>query len=259
VVRRVCQQLERRLRTKTEQAIRGALNRSTRSNRPRANEIDWDRTIRKNLRHYQREHRTIVPERLVGFGRRRPALHDLFLCIDQSGSMATSVVYSGVFAATLASIRALKTRVVAFDTEVVDLSESMHDPVELLFGVQLGGGTEISRPLAYCERRITRPHRTTLVLISDLFDGDADAMYARFASLVGRGVQVIALLALNDEGKASFDVEAAARLAGMGVPAFACTPDLFPEMMATALSRQDLTAWAGRNGMHPARAKEEGA
>src|SRR5207244_9384467 len=134
---------------KTQAAARGALDRSGRSARPRPAEIDWDRTIRANLRHYQADRRTVIPERLVGHARRRRALAaELIIALDQSGSMATSVVHAGVLASALASLPALSTRVVAFDTAVVDLTDELKDPVDVLFGIQLGGGTDIDRALA---------------------------------------------------------------------------------------------------------------
>ncbi len=145
VVRRVVDDLERRLAESLRQAVRGSLDRSARNRRPRHHEIDWPRTIRANLQNYQPEYRTIIPERRIGYGRQTTILRDIILCLDQSGSMAASVVYAGVFGAVLASLRAVRTRVVAFDTSVVDLSDLLNDPVDLLFGTQLGGGTDISQ------------------------------------------------------------------------------------------------------------------
>ncbi len=172
------------------------------------------------------------------------------LGIDQSGSMAESVVYSSVFGAVLASLRSVQTRMVVFDTEVVDLTDDLDDPVDVLFGVQLGGGTDINRALAYCESVIERPADTVLVLISDLYEGGiAEEMLTRAAALVGSGVTVVALLALSDSGHPSYDVDHAAALAGIGVPAFACTPDLFPDLMAAAIERRDLTQWAAANDL----------
>jgi Mg-chelatase subunit ChlD len=255
VVRKVVEDLQRRLRQRTVQAVTGALNRATRSRRPRIREIDWDRTIRANLRHYDVERRLLVPERLVGHGRRRSALRDIVLCVDQSGSMAASVVYSGVFGAVLASIPAVKTQMVVFDTSVVDLTEDLSDPVDLLFGAQLGGGTDINRALAYCQQMITRPAQTILVLITDLFEGgDADDMLKRAAALVHSGVTVVCLLALSDRGAPSYDPRHAAALAALGIPSFACTPDLFPDLMAAAIHRRDLTAWAGQHDIAAVRA-----
>ena len=250
VVQRIVDDLLRRLAQPLRSAVHGALARSVRNHRPRPREIDWHRTIRANLRHWQPDLHTVVPERLVGFGRKRSSLRDVILCIDQSGSMATSVVYSSVFGAVLASLPALSTRMVVFDTAVVDLTAQLRDPVELLFGAQLGGGTDIHRALVYCEGLVQRPQDTVLVLISDLFEGGNSAqMIQAAARLRQRGVQLIVLLALDDGGRPSHDQRHAELLAAMGAPVFACTPDLFPELMAAALQRQDLVLWANARGV----------
>jgi Mg-chelatase subunit ChlD len=255
VVRRVVEALMRKLASPTRQAVLGSLNRATRSRRPRHSEIDWHRTIRANLRHYQPAHRTIIPETRIGYGRKRSSLRDIILCVDQSGSMASSVVYAGVFGAVLASLPAVQTRMVVFDTAVVDLTDAMRDPVDLLFGVQLGGGTDINRALAYCQGLIHRPQETILVLISDLYEGgNNDEMLRRAAALAGSGVQLIALLALSDDGAPGYSQQNAAALAALGAPAFACSPDLFPDLMAAAISRQDLGRWAAAHDIVTSRA-----
>ena len=254
VVRKVVDDLQKRLAEPVRRAVTGSLSRATRNHRPRLAEIDWHRTIRKNLHHYDPETRTVVPETLVGHGRRRSSLRDVVLCIDQSGSMATSVVYSSVFGAVLASMRAVTTRMVVFDTAVVDLTDELHDPVDLLFGTQLGGGTDINRALAYCQTLVTRPAQTVLVLVTDLYEGgDADEMIRRAAALVASGVRMVCLLALSDSGAPVSDARNAARLAALGVPTFACTPDLFPDLMANALQKRDLGAWAAKAGIAVAR------
>ena len=247
VVRQVVQQLLRRLDSPTRQAVTGALNRSIRNRRPRHQEIDWHRTIRANLRHYQPDWKTIIPETRIGFGRRRSSLRDLILCVDQSGSMATSVVYSSIFGAVLASLPSVSTKMVAFDTAVVDLTENLQDPVDLLFGVQLGGGTDIHLAMNYCQGLIRRPAETVLVLVSDLYEGgDQEKMLKRVAAIVASGVKMIALLALSDEGAPSYDHGNAASFAALGVPAFACTPDAFPDLMAAAMKGEDLQAFAAK-------------
>ena len=256
VVQRVVDELKRKLEQPTRQAVLGSLNRSARNRRPRHNEIDWHRTIRANLRHYQPEYRTIIPETRIGFGRKRSSLRDIILCVDQSGSMATSVVYAGVFSAVLASLPAVSTRMVVFDTKVVDLSEKLADPVDVLFGTQLGGGTDINQALAYCQSLVRQPQDTILVLISDLYEGgNAVEMLKRVGTLVASGVQMIALLALNDDGAPMSDQKHAAAFAGLGVPAFACTPDLFPDLMAAAIQRQDINRWVAAQGISTSRKK----
>ncbi|MEO0471815.1 MAG: VWA domain-containing protein, partial [Bacteroidota bacterium] len=157
VVLKVVEDLQKKLRQPTIQSLKGALNRSVVNRRPRFHEINWPRTIRLNLKHYQPEYQSIIPDKLIGYGRKGAALKDVILAVDQSGSMASSVVYASVFGAVLASMQALKTHMVVFDTEVADLTEHLRDPVDLLFGAQLGGGTDIARALAYCQNLISRP------------------------------------------------------------------------------------------------------
>ncbi|MER6550527.1 VWA domain-containing protein [Streptomyces sp. NPDC001725] len=247
VVRKVVEDLERRLATRTRATLTGALDRSSRAGRPRPRDIDWDRTIRANLRNYvplpgREGAGTVVPERLVGYGRAdRSVKKDVILCVDQSGSMAASIVHAAVFGAVLASMRTLETRLVVFDTAVVDLTGQLHDPVDVLFGTQLGGGTDINRALAYCQSKITRPADTVVVLVSDLREGGIrDEMVERAAAMKASGVQFVTLLALSDEGAPSYDREHAAALAALGAPAFACTPDHFPEVMAAAIENRPL-------------------
>lgn len=248
VVRKVVDELLRKLSAPTQQAITGALNRSSRRRNPRYNEIDWKTTIVKNLKNYQPQYKTIIPEIRIGYGRKRKALKDIILCLDQSGSMGTSVIYSGIFGSVLASLPAVNTRMVVFDTAVVDLTDDLQDPVDLLFGVQLGGGTDIARALTYCQGIITRPQDTVLVLVTDLYEGgNEQEMRKRFASIVASGVQLIVLPALNDDGAPSYDKSHAEFLATLGVPTFACTPDKFPELMAAALSKQDIGIWVSQN------------
>ncbi|MBE9101790.1 VWA domain-containing protein [Vacuolonema iberomarrocanum] len=247
VVRKVVDELLRKLQNPMQQAVVGSLNRSQRNPRPRHHEIDWNRTIRANLRHYQPDYQTIIPERLIGFGRKRSALKDIILCVDQSGSMATSVVYASIFAAVLASIPAVSTRLVVFDTAVVDLTDLLQDPVDVLFGTQLGGGTDIHQALSYCQGQVRQPQETILILISDLYEGGSrDAMLKRVGSLITSGVQIVTLLALNDSGAPSFDHQNAAAFADLGSPAFACTPDQFPDLMAAAINRSDIRQWAAQ-------------
>lgn len=248
VVRKVVDELLRKLSAPTQQAVTGALNRSARRRNPRYNEIDWKTTITKNLKNYQPEYKTIIPEVRIGYGKKRKAMKDIILCLDQSGSMGTSVIYSGIFGSVLASIPAVSTRMVVFDTAVVDLTDDLQDPVDLLFGVQLGGGTDIARALTYCQGVITRPQDTVLVLVTDLYEGgDAREMRKKFVSLVNSGVQLIVLPALNDDGAPSYDKSHAEFLANIGVPTFACTPDKFPDLMAAALSKQDIGMWISQN------------
>jgi Mg-chelatase subunit ChlD len=250
VVKKVVDELMKRLAHAAAETIRGAVLRGKRTRRPRFSDIDWPRTIQANLRHWQAEHNTIIPERLIGLARQTKTHADLdhvILCVDQSGSMATSVVYSSIFAAVMASLPVIDTKLVCFDTAVVDFTDELADPVEVLFGVQLGGGTDINAALAYCQGLVTRPAKTHLVLITDLFEGgNAPEMLERAAALVASGVNLIVLLALSDDGRPSYDTSHAQKLAALGCPVFACTPAQFPDLMAHALGRRDLQEWAAR-------------
>jgi hypothetical protein len=254
IVQNVVAELEKKLAEKTRQAVSGSLNRAIRNRRPKHTEMDWNRTIRANLKHYQPDYKSIVPETRIGFGRKKSSLRDIILCLDQSGSMGSSVVYAGVFGAVLASLPAVRTRVVVYDTSVVDLTEELQDPVDVLFGTQLGGGNDTPKALDYCAGLLEKPQDTIFVLISDLYEGGGSAaMLQKLEAFVAAGVTVISLLALSDDGRPSYDTHNGAALAKMGVPVFACTPDLFPDLMAAAIQRRDLGAWAASEGIVTAR------
>ena len=247
VVAKVVAEVEKRLADRLTQAVRGALAKSLRTRRPRHNDIDWLRTISANLKNYQPELGTVIPEHLVGYGRRSTGIQrEIVLCVDQSGSMATSVVYASIFSCVLASISSVRTSLVVFDTEVVDLTEKLDDPVDVIFGTQLGGGTDIGRALAYCRPLITHPTDTIMILISDLFDGRNDSVVAHMKALLTAGVTVIVLLALSDDGRPSYNAKTASQLAELGIPAFTCTPDQFPDLIAMAINHEDLGVWGAQ-------------
>jgi uncharacterized protein with von Willebrand factor type A (vWA) domain len=236
VVQKVVAELEKKIEAPLRQAVQGALNKANRTRRPRPNEIDWHATIRRNMKHYQPEHHTVIPEVLLGHGRRQRTMKTLILLVDQSGSMAESVVYAGVIAAVMASLRSVKTHIVLFDTAVVDMTDKIHDPVELLFAAQLGGGTDIAQALIYAEQLVTQPRDTICMLVSDLYEGgNVQFMYSSAHRMVQSGVNMITLLALSDGGTPSYDHQNAQAFGAMGIPAFACTPDKFPDLMAAAL------------------------
>ena len=248
VIEKVVRKLEKKLREPLRSAIKGSLNQAVRNYRPKLNEIDWHRTIRTNLRHYQEDLKAIIPERLVGYGNKRQQLKHIILLVDQSGSMATSVVYSSIMAAILASLRSIKTHVIAFDTSIADLTERLPDPVDLLFASQLGGGTDIQNALTYARKLIHKPADTILLLISDLFEGgNIQEMMKTVGEVKHSGVNFISLLALTDQGMPAYDKNVATKLAGLGIPAFGCTPDLFPSLMAAAIKKSDLRQWAAGN------------
>src|SRR5439155_20263067 len=223
VVRAVVEKIKRLLEQKIRQAVTGALNRNEHSPLPHAASIDWRWTIRRNLKNYQPERVTTMSEKVYFFSRaRRSNNWTVIVCMDQSGSMAESVVYGSVTGSMFASLPALNTRVIAFHTEVVDLTEQCgSDPVDMIFGVQLGGGTDINKAVGYCEKFIGDPAQTIFFLITDLFEGGNQAqLVRRLKEMVESGVRVICLLALSDSGVPAFDDRIAKKVAEVGVPCF---------------------------------------
>lgn len=249
VVRAVVEKIKLALEQQIRQAVMGALNRNDHSPIPHVNSIDWKWTIGRNLKNYNKELGRLIPERVYFYSRsQRTNNWSVIVDMDQSGSMADSVVYGAVCGSIFASLPALDTRMVAFDTEVVDLTEKCgDDPVDMLFGVQLGGGTDINKSVAYCEQFIADPSRTLFILITDLFEGGNEAqLVRRLGDMVASGVRAICLLALSDSGVPSYDERLARKLAALGVPCFGCTPQRLPELMEGALRGNDLQALAKR-------------
>jgi VWA domain containing CoxE-like protein len=247
VVRAVVEEVKKKLEQRLRQAVLGALNRREHSPLPSAAAIDWKWTIGRNLKNYRPELGTIVPERVYFHSRsQRSNAWTVIVDMDQSGSMADSVVYGAVCGSIFASLPALDTHVVAFDTAVVDLTEKCGtDPVDMLFGVQLGGGTDINKSVAYCEQFVTEPKKTLFILITDLFEGGNQAqLVRRLGELAAAGVKAMCLLALSDSGAPSYDEGLARKLASLGIPCFACTPARLPDLVEGALRGADLTRLA---------------
>ncbi len=246
VVRKVVQKLEEQLKWSFQITLKGQVvrNRSQRSHKKV--DLDWNKVILKNLYHYQPEYKTIIPEKLYSFSRADQEKKDVIICLDQSGSMASSVVYTGIIASVMSSIKIFRTRLIAFDTNIIDLTSVLHDPIEVLFGVQLGGGTHITKALTYAQKLVDEPRKTIMILISDLFEGaDEELLKQKAKEIKESGVQCITLLALSDEGHPAYDQEVANYFsAALGIPTFACTPHYFPELMSQVLKGNDIKAWA---------------
>jgi hypothetical protein len=248
VIAAVVAEIIKRLAPEVEKALRGALNRSRHQPIPSLPNMDWKRTIQRNLKNYLPDRRTLIPDRFFFFARQqRRREWNVIVCMDQSGSMAESVVYGSVMGAIFASIPALETHVIAFDTEVVDLTAECSDPVELLFGVQLGGGTDINRAVKYCQGLVRDPRKTLFILITDLYEGgNQRELLRRMAEMTGSGTRAVCLLALSDAGAPSYDEALAKQFRELGVPCFACTPNLLPEVLAGMIKGQNLEALAAK-------------
>lgn len=247
LVKTVVDEINRRLENDLKKAITGALNKRKHSPIPNSASIDWKYTINRNLKNYSLKHKKVIPERFFFFDRiRRSNNWNVILDMDQSGSMAESIIYGSIAGSIFASMAALNTRIVAFDTEIIDLSEQYdNDPVDMLFGIQLGGGTDINKSVAYCQQFVTDPSKTLFILISDLYEGGNQAsLVRRLEELYESGVKVICLLALSDRGTPSYDENLARRISQIGIPCFACTPTLLPELLEGALKGKDLNELA---------------
>lgn len=233
IVRKVVEDLKRRLATAVARAFSGSRNRFRRSQQKRMANFDVRATIRANLKNYQRDRRALIAERLKFAARQRRQLPwTIILCVDQSGSMLGSVIHAGVLASILAALPALQVKLVVFDTSVVDLSERVDDPVDLLLSVRLGGGTDIGKAITYCEGLIGQPTRTVLALISDFEEGGSPATLVRAVRRLAEArVTLIGLAALGEEAAPVFDRAMAARLADAGMAIAALTPDRFAEWL----------------------------
>jgi hypothetical protein len=243
VVAAVVEEVKKKLEQRLRQAVLGALNRKEHSPLPSAVAIDWKWTIGRNLKNYNPGLGTIVPERVYFYNRaQRSNAWTVIVDMDQSGSMADSVVYGAICGSIFASLPALDTHVIAFDTEIVDLTEKCgNDPVDMLFGVQLGGGTDINKSVAYCEQFVKEPKKTLFILITDLFEGGNEAqLVRRLGELAAAGVKAICLLALSDAGAPCYSEPLASKLAALGIPCFACTPQRLPDLVEAALRGGDL-------------------
>lgn len=248
LVRRVVEELRKKLESSFAQAIRGSLDRRQHSAFRSLPNLDWPRTIRRNLKNYNSTVKTIIPEEISFFRRRhRQNEWNVIIAMDQSGSMATSLIYGGIMGAILASMPAVETHVVAFNhEEVVDLTEHCSDPVDLLFGVQLGGAEDYWKATSYCERFMHTPAKTLYILIADLYDTSPNEkrFVKKMEFLLEGGLRAVTLLAISDQGQPSYNAELAAKLTKLGMPCFGCTPDRLPDLLAAVLKGHDLQQFA---------------
>ena len=241
IVKKVVDEIMLRLKYPTQAAVRGALNRAERKRKKYPKHVDWNQTIKSNLKNYRPELNAIIPDHFIEHGRRGKSLKHVYLLIDQSGSMHESIVYAGIFGSILGSLQTIETRLIVFDTNQVDLTHLLDDPVDLLFGTQLGGGTDIGMAINYALDKMANPGETIMFLISDLYEGSSEEiLLQQVQDSQNRGVRLINLLALDDKGKPFYDKELARTLANMGVVSFACTPDQFPALLEAALENKSL-------------------
>ncbi len=243
-IQKIVEEINKLLEADIRRAVTAAINKKNHSPIPSASAMDYKMTIRRNLKNYNQELQTIIPEHFYFFDRTTVSASrqwHVILDIDQSGSMGESVIYSSIMSCILASMSSIRTHVVAFDTSVVDLTEKSDDPVDLLFGFQLGGGTDIDKSVAYCEKFVENPKKTLFFLITDLYEGGNRAsLLRRLGELKEAGVTVVCLLAIADGGQPYYDVQMAERVAALKIPCFACNPQMLPVLLERAFKGQDL-------------------
>lgn len=246
-IAKIVEEINKLLEQDLRRAVVSALNYRRHSPIPSAKALDYKCTISRNLKNYNPKLKTIIPERFYFFDRTSTNAANrwtVILDIDQSGSMGESVIYSSIMSCILASMASLSTRIVAFDTNIVDLTEKSEDPVDLLFGFQLGGGTNIDKSVAYCEQFIENPSKTLFFLVSDLEEGgNRAALLRRLQEMKESGVTVVCLLALSGGGKPYYDAQMAQRVANLSIPCFACNPERLPELLERAFRGADLNAF----------------
>ena len=244
-IRKIVEQINALLETDLKRAVTASINRKLHSSIPSASALDFQTTIRKGIKDYNTKLKKIIPQKYYFFERSATTAankYTVILDIDQSGSMGESVIYSSIMSCILASMSAIKTKVVAFDTNIVDLSEKCEDPIDLLFGFTLGGGTDIEKSIKYCTKYIENPKKTIFFLISDLEEGGNRAgLLRRLTQMKEDGVIVICLLAISDSGKPYYDANMAQRIANNGIPCFAAAPQMLPRLLEKAMKNEDMS------------------
>jgi len=205
---------------------------------PRRHEIDWKKTIKKNLRHFQPDLNTILINQKMGYEKRRHGFPEIFLVVDSSASMSESMIYSAIIASVLAHIRTINTRLILFDSDFVDLTEQLNDVVELLFNIQLGGGTNIVQPLMYMQNQIRNSDESYLFLISDLFDNfDDQRVYDILYKMAEQNIETHCILSMDQQGKSHYNKPLAQQLTNSGIPCYSSSPDQFGDTLQKALNK----------------------
>jgi len=233
IVRKVAEELTKKMEQEMRRSFFGKLDKSSSSPIKSARNLDIKKTIRQNLKNYDTERQMLVLKQAYFNSRmKRYNSWRVILCVDESGSMLDSVIHSAVMAGIFAKLPMLDVKLVIFDTNVVDLSGYVEDPVETLMSIQLGGGTNIAGALSYCENLIDFPYRTMVILISDLYEGGGyQNLYSVSRGIIESGAKLIALTALDMEANPCYDRHAALKLAELGAHVGAMTPEELAEWM----------------------------
>jgi Mg-chelatase subunit ChlD len=238
IVRTVVDELRRRLESQTKASLAGKRSRYAASSVRSLRNLNFKKTITRNLKHYDKAKKRFVIDRLYFDGSIQPHNKwNIVIAVDESGSMLDSVIYSAVMASIFARLNALKTHLLIFDTDVVDLTGRLEDPVDLLMSVQLGGGTHIAKALRYGETLIENPAKTIFILVSDLEEGyPVRGMYKACKDIIDSGSKLLVLTALNFDGDSVYNKQAAQHIANMGGHVAAITPNELAEWIGEIIA-----------------------
>lgn len=240
-IKKIVDEINKLMANDVKKAISSKLNKREHSPIPSASAIDFKYTIKNNLKNFNYDIGAIIPEKVYFYDRSSKSDANkwtIILDVDKSYSMGESVIYSSVLSCILASISSVKTKIVSFDTEVADLTDLSHDPVELLYGFNMGGGTDINKSISYCQNLIENPSKTIFFLISDLEEGGSPTpMLNRLEHMKASGVTVVCLLAISDSGTPHYDKHVAEKIGKLGISCFACSPDNLPKLLTSALNK----------------------
>jgi Mg-chelatase subunit ChlD len=234
IIDQVVEELKRKMQVQVEQAITGALRKDRHSPRKVFRNLDLKTTLRRNLRHYDTESGKLLVDRLYFYAaeRKKRPWH-VIVVVDQSGSMLESAIFSAVMASIFAEVPAVTTSLVLFDTQVVDLSDKVGQPVDVLLSIHLGGGTDITQALIYANGLVRQPGRTIVVLITDFFEGrDEQDLVAQTRLMADGGVRMIGLGALGYDARPAYNRTTAGKLRKVGMDILVCTPEKLAESMA---------------------------
>jgi Mg-chelatase subunit ChlD len=235
LVRKVIDQLMEKLARPVRSVFLGAADRRRRSHMKVAKNFDARATVRRNLANYNTESKRLFIRTPFFYSRvrRQTDRWQVIVVVDESGSMVDSVIHAAVTAAIFVGIPFLRTHLILFDTNVVDVTEDCADPVEAIMKVQLGGGTDIGGALAYAAQLVDNPRRTIVVLITDFFEGGPlERLFSVTKHLIESGVTLLGLAALDERAEPNYDRGTAERMAALGAHVGAMTPGELAEWVA---------------------------
>lgn len=238
LVQQLVQEIEQKIKYKLIYAVQKAKVQLSKPIHPMGSMIDWNKTIHRNLKHYQSKLKSIVPVQWYGYkkGNRLP---EIFILVDTSESMMESMIYTAIVASVLASLKTVETHLIFFNTEIMDLTNKYEDPVQLLFSAACGGGTDIAMAVRYASQKMRNPTECLFFIVSDLYEGgNKQDLIFQLHALCDRGVKTYSLLSLSDNGTPDYDQILAKQIAAMDIPCFACSPDKFAELLTEALSKE---------------------